>query len=160
MNRGSQAPFMTKELSKQIMIRSRLRNKFSKHRTREHWETIHASETKMTLLDSTTATGIDTIPPKLVKMARDIIEEQLTNLINSTLINCQLFPLRKSCNHDSSLQKDDKLSKKNYRSTSVLNVFSKVFERYILNQMMPFFDKIRSKLILLIDLDTVRSMYF
>ena len=38
MNRGNQAPFMTKELSKQIMIRSRLRNKFNKHRTREHWE--------------------------------------------------------------------------------------------------------------------------
>ena len=35
---GNHAPFMTKELSKQIMIRSRLRNKFNKHNTREHWE--------------------------------------------------------------------------------------------------------------------------
>ena len=43
-------------------------------------------------LDSTIAPGIDTIPP--VKMACDIIEEPLTNLINSTLINCHLFPLR------------------------------------------------------------------
>ena len=34
MIRGNQAPFMTKELSKQIMIRSRLRNKFNKHKTR------------------------------------------------------------------------------------------------------------------------------
>ena len=38
-------------------------------------------------LDSTTATGIDTIPSKLVKMALDIIAEQLTNIINSTLLN-------------------------------------------------------------------------
>ena len=45
-------------------------------------------------LDSTTATGIDTIPPKLVKMSCDIIAEPLTNLINSTLIDCHLFPLR------------------------------------------------------------------
>ena len=43
-------------------------------------------------LDSTVATGIDTIPP--VKMACDIIAEPLTNLINSTLIDCHLFPLR------------------------------------------------------------------
>ena len=45
MIRGNQAPFMTKELSKQIMIRSRLRNKFNKHKTRQHWETMHVSET-------------------------------------------------------------------------------------------------------------------
>ena len=38
MIRGNQAPFMTKDLSKQIMIRSRLRNKFNKHKTRLHWE--------------------------------------------------------------------------------------------------------------------------
>ena len=45
MIRGNQAPFKTKELSKQIMIRSRLRNKFNKHKTREHRKTMHASET-------------------------------------------------------------------------------------------------------------------
>ena len=45
-------------------------------------------------LDSTTATGIDTIPPKLVKMACDIIAGPVTNLINSTVIDCHLFPWR------------------------------------------------------------------
>ena len=34
----NQAPFMTKELSKLIMIRSRLRNKFNRHKTGEHWQ--------------------------------------------------------------------------------------------------------------------------
>ena len=43
-------------------------------------------------LDSTTGTRIDTIPPKLLKMARDIVSQLLTNLINSTLIDCHLFP--------------------------------------------------------------------
>ena len=76
-------------------------------------------------LDSTTATGIDTIPPKLVKMACDIIAEPLTNLINSTLIDCHLFPLReKVASVTPIFKKDDKLSKKNYRPISVLNVFS------------------------------------
>ena len=48
MNRGSQAPFMTKELSKQIMIRSRLRNKFNKHKNigqENTGKTMHVSET-------------------------------------------------------------------------------------------------------------------
>ena len=78
-------------------------------------------------LDSTTATGIDTIPPKLVKMACDIIAEPLTNLINFTLIDCHLFPLReKVATVTPIFKKDDKLSKKNYRPISVLNVFPKI----------------------------------
>ena len=99
-------------------------------------------------LDSTTATGIDRIPPELVKLACDIIPEPLTSLISSTLIDCHLFPLReKVATVTPIFKKDDKLSKKNYRPISVLNVFSKVFKRHILNQMMPFFDKIQSKFI-------------
>ena len=88
-------------------------------------------------------------------MSREIIAGQLTNLINSILIDCHLFPLReKAATVTPVLKKDDKLSKKNYRPISVLNVFSKVFECYILNQMMPFFDKIQSKFIF-----TCRSGY-
>ena len=81
-------------------------------------------------------------------MAPDIIAEPLTNLINSTLIDCHLFPLReKVATVAPVFKKDDELSKKNYRPISVLNVFSKVYERYILNQLMPIFDKIQSKFI-------------
>ena len=35
--RGNHAPFITKELSKGIMTRSRLKNKFNRHRTKENW---------------------------------------------------------------------------------------------------------------------------
>ena len=45
-------------------------------------------------LNSITATGIDTIPLKLVKIAGDIIAEPLANLINSTLIDGHMFLLR------------------------------------------------------------------
>ena len=79
-------------------------------------------------LNSTTATGIDTISPKLVKIAGDIIAEPLTNLINSTLIDGHSFPLRKKVATVTPIfKKDGKLSKRNYRPISVLNVFSKVF---------------------------------
>ena len=83
-----------------------------------------------------------------MKIAGDIIAEPLTNLINFTLIDGHSFPLReKVATVTPIFKKHDKLSKKNYRPISVLNVFSKVFERYILNQMMPFFNKIQSKFI-------------
>ena len=83
-----------------------------------------------------------------MKIAGDIIAEPLTNLINSTLTDSHSFPLReKVATVTPIFKKDDKLSKKNYRPISVLNVFSKVFECYILNQMMPFFNKIQSKFI-------------
>ena len=99
-------------------------------------------------LDCTTAIGIDTILPKIVKMSRDVIAEPFTNLINSTLIDCRLFPLREKVATVTPVsKKDDRLSKKTYRPISVSNVFSTVFERYILKQMMPFFDKFQSKFI-------------
>ena len=106
-------------------------------------------------LDSTTATGIDTISPKSLKLYRDIIAEPLTNLIKSTLINFHLFPLRdKVATMTPVFKKDEKLLKRTYRLISVLSVLSKVFERYILNQIMPFFDKIQSKF-----LSAYRSRY-
>ena len=40
--RGNQAPFMSKDLSKQIMIRSRLRNKFNRHKTSQNWNAYKA----------------------------------------------------------------------------------------------------------------------
>ena len=45
MNRGNQAPFMAKELSKQIMIRSRLRNKSISIGRENIGKTMYASET-------------------------------------------------------------------------------------------------------------------
>ena len=38
MIRGNQGPFMTRELSKEIMIRSKLRNQFNKNKTKINWK--------------------------------------------------------------------------------------------------------------------------
>ena len=38
MTRGNNADFMTKELRKAIMLRSRLKNIFNKHRSNENWK--------------------------------------------------------------------------------------------------------------------------
>ena len=46
--RGNQAPFITRDLSKQIMIRSRLRNKFNEHKTTENWKAYKSQRNKCT----------------------------------------------------------------------------------------------------------------
>ena len=44
--RGNHAPFITKELSKGIMTRSRLKNKFNRHRTKENWNAYKIQRNK------------------------------------------------------------------------------------------------------------------
>ena len=45
-----------------------------------------------------TFTGIDNVPPKLVKIASEIMSDPLTELINQTLITDMKFPcLEKNC---------------------------------------------------------------
>ena len=51
-------------------------------------------------------------------------------------------------------KKDDKLLKTNYRRISILNAFSQVFERFLLNQMLPFIENVTSSL-----LSAYRSKY-
>ena len=41
-------------------------------------------------------------------------------------------------------KQNDRLDRKNYRPISVFNVFSKIFERFLLNQIFPFLNKIQS----------------
>ena len=44
--RGNHAPFITEELSKGIMTRSRLTNKFNRHRTKENWNAYKIQRNK------------------------------------------------------------------------------------------------------------------
>ena len=91
-------------------------------------------------LDPKSATGFDTIPPKLVILSSDAIAEPLTQLINVTTIDSHLFPTcEKVASVTPAFKKDDRLNKENYRPISVLNVFSKIFERFLLNKKYTIF---------------------
>ena len=46
IRRGNQAPFTTRDLSRQIMIRSRLRNKFNQHKTAQNWNAYKSQSNK------------------------------------------------------------------------------------------------------------------
>ena len=96
-------------------------------------------------LEEKTSTGFDSIPPKLIKLGSKIISEPLSHLINETIINQSLFPQgEKIACITPVFKKEDRLDKKNYRLISVLNVFSKIFERLILDQLTPYFNNMLS----------------
>ena len=85
---------------------------------------------------------VDTIPPKLIKMGSDIIAEPLTQAMNCCLRQ-GIFPDDAKITSNVPLDKGnpDKYDVLNYRPVSILNVFSKIYEKVIKNQLVFYFDK-------------------
>ena len=89
--------------------------------------------------------GYDKIPPKLVKLSSAILSKPLTMIINSG-IRAHIFPENEKIASVTPVYKPgDKLRKENYRPISILNVFSKVFERFLYNQLNAHFNNILSQ---------------
>ena len=88
------------------------------------------------------STGEDKIPPKFVKLAREHLITPVTEAINSS-IRTSTFP--KNAKRAAVIPLDkggiDKTNISNYRPVSVLNVFSKLYEKVIKNQITPFLDR-------------------
>jgi len=98
-------------------------------------------------LDTSKAMGIDNIPARLVKQSADVIYRPLTKILNKS-IEKDNFPdpmqIGKITPVYKSGKENSRLNKKDYRPVSVLTVFSKIFERYILNQMLEHVNTILS----------------
>ena len=78
-------------------------------------------------------------------MAAPIIARPLNAIINLS-DESSVFPdLLKIASIVPVFKKGVRLNKENYRPISILNTFYKVFERYILEQLTPFFDKTMSQ---------------
>ena len=91
---------------------------------------------------------IDNIPPKLVIMSAEVTAYPITKLINTTMLKDLIFPnIEKDASVTPVLKKEDRQIKTHYRPISVLNVFSRIFERFLLNQMLPLIDKMMSSLL-------------
>ena len=96
-------------------------------------------------LDKNTSIGIDDVPPKLIILASHVISGPLSDFINSTLIGESIFPsVEKAACVTPAFKKSDRLNKENYRPISVLNTVSKVLERFLANQMIPYLNNIFS----------------
>ena len=88
-------------------------------------------------IDTKKVVGVDTIPPKLIKKASDFLALMLTTTINSSTENsvfsenakgATVVPLDKG--------KSDKNYICNFRPVSLLNTFSKFYERVIKDQLV------------------------
>ena len=81
-------------------------------------------------INSRKATGPDIIPPKIVKMSANIIDPHLTNIINSDLKRDPFSDSAKVASIPPIFKgKGERTKIKNYRPDSILNGFSKVYER-------------------------------
>ena len=105
------------------------------------FQQIKAPEVKKEI-DIKKAVGVDTIPPKLIKIGADIIAGPLTQAINCCLRQ-GIFPENAKVASVVPLDKGkpDKYDVLNYRPGSILNAFSKIYEKVIKNQLASYLDK-------------------
>ena len=96
---------------------------------------------ELTKLKRKKATGIDNLPPGMLKDAAPILAKPLTYVINLSLKSgtvptdwkiAKVIPLHKSGSHSTI---------DNYRPISVLPTLSKILERMFYNQLMAHFEK-------------------
>ena len=95
----------------------------------------------ITSLNPRKATGPDGMTVNILKLARNVIDSHLTNIINRDIKNtfsedgktALVRPLYEK-------KYQDKIQ--NYRPVSILNGFSKVYERYLLNSLSNHIEKI------------------
>ena len=88
--------------------------------------------------DPKKATGPDTIPPKLVKMSANITDNHLCDIMNMGIENYNFPDNTKVATVRPIYNKKSRNVIENYRSVSLLNAFSKVYEEYIHNSITPF----------------------
>ena len=93
-------------------------------------------------LDGRKSTGEGQIPPKLVLLAADELALPLTNAINSSIRNYS-FPNNGKRAAVCPLDKGEanRTVERNFRPISILNVFSKIYEKILKNQLIPYLDE-------------------
>ena len=98
-------------------------------------------------IDVSKSCGPDKIPPKIIKMSADILDTTIVSIIND-MVGKNRFPENaKTANVPPVFKKDDRSSRLNYRPVSLLNIISKVLERWTKDKMVPFINEILSKFI-------------
>ena len=82
-------------------------------------------------VSSDKATGPNGIPVKFIKLSTGVIDRHLANIINKDIdLNCY-SENGKIVNVRLIFKKDEKTQVKNYQPVSLLNMFSKFYERFI-----------------------------
>ena len=98
-------------------------------------------------LNPSKATWINGILVKVLKTARNVIDSYLTNIMNRDIKESKFSEDAKTALPRSWYKKNDRDKIQNYRPVSILNGFSKVYERYLLNSLSNHIEKILSDFI-------------
>ena len=98
-------------------------------------------------LNTKKAKGPDGISAKIVKISASVIDCHLTNIINNDISNNYYSEHAKTVTVRPIFKKDDRTKIKNYRPVSLLNVFSKVYERFLPENPTGYVDSFLSKFI-------------
>ena len=93
------------------------------------------------------ATGPDGIPIKVIMSANNIIDSHITNIINQDLNIDKYSEEAKTVLVRPLFKKDDRDKIKNYRPVSILNGFSKIYERFLLNSLSEYVENTLSEFI-------------
>ena len=80
----------------------------------------------------------DTIPPNLVKMSENVTNKHLCNMIYMNIDNYNAPDNTKVATVRTIYKKKARNELENYRPVSLLNAFSKIYERYIPNSITSF----------------------
>jgi len=100
--------------------------------------TVSEINTLLKSLNGKKATGPDKIPPKIAKLSANIVDSHLCNAINKELRKFCYADAAKIASVRPKYQKKCRNTIENYRPVSILNAFSKIYERYIHDSLTPF----------------------
>ena len=82
-------------------------------------------------LDTNKATGPDGIPAKFVQMSANAMNCHLSNIITCDISKNKYSEHAKTATVRPIFKKDDRTKIKNYRPVSLLNMFSKIYEKFL-----------------------------
>ena len=98
-------------------------------------------------LNTKKANGPDKIPLKVIKLSASIIDSYLTNIVNNDIEVCSFSEEAKTATVRPIYKKKSRTVLENYRPVSLLNGFSKIYERYLHEKLMVYLDDIISKFV-------------
>ena len=89
-------------------------------------------------LDPKKATYLDKILPKIAKMSANVIDSHLANIINNDITKNVFSEKAKVASARPIFAKNESEKIESYRPVSILNCFSKVYEKFLLEKFKPF----------------------
>lgn len=93
------------------------------------------------------ATGVDTLPSKLLRKAAPYISQTVQNMFNNTLVTESFPDSMKLAEVSPLLKTDENLNRKIYRPVSILPGLSKIFETLYSDQLKNHFQNLFSDLL-------------